>query len=135
MDPLQYVHTPKSVAVVGLSDNPYRPSYEVAEYLLEHGFTVIPVNPTITEVLGLTSYPSVSAIPKDIHIDIVDIFRRPESVPDVVHDVIRSGRRPTIWMQEGVVSEEARQLAQDHGMEVLMDLCLMKTHKRKRAGE
>lgn len=125
-----WLSLPKTIAVVGLSDNPTRYSYQVAEYLVAHGFTVIPVNPNLSQVFGRKSYPNVSDIPGDIPVDIVDIFRRPEAVPEVIANVIASGRKPTIWMQEGVVSPEGKRLAQEHGMDVLMDVCLMKTHKK-----
>lgn len=120
---------PKTIAVVGLSDKPDRPSYRVASYLREHGFTIIPVNPMIKEFLGIPSYPSVRAIPEEVHIDIVDIFRRSEEVPALVEEVIQTGRRPVIWMQEGVISEEAKQSAKMQSMDVVMDTCLMKSHQ------
>lgn len=122
------VTPPKTIAVVGLSDNPTRPSFSVASYLQEHGFTIIPVNPNLTEVLGVLAYPSLLAIPKEIHIDIVEIFRRPEEVPALVQEVIDSGRHPIIWMQEGVISPEGRKLAQEHGMQVIMNACMKKAH-------
>jgi uncharacterized protein len=120
---------PKVVAVVGLSDKPERPSYEVASYLIDHGFTVVPVNPNITEFLGIQAYPSLLAIPSDIPIDIVDIFRKSEEVPQIVREIIQIGRSPVIWMQEGVVSAEAETEAQSRGMQVIMDTCIMKTHR------
>lgn len=120
---------PKTVAVVGLSDKPERPSYEVASYLKSHGFTIIPVNPNITEFLGIKAYPSLSSIPKEIHIDIVDIFRKSEEVPQIVREVIQTGRSPVIWMQEGVISKEGENEAQSRGMQVIMDTCIMKTHR------
>jgi len=118
----------KSIAIVGLSNNPDRPSYIVAKYLLNNGFTIIPVNPTITHVFSLASYPTISSIPLSIPIDIVDIFRKSEEVPALVKEIITSGRKPIIWMQESVISEEGRQLAQKHGLTVIMDKCIMKVH-------
>ena len=120
---------PKTIAVVGLSDKPKRPSYQVASYLREHGFTILPVNPMITEFLGLPAYPSLSAIPTKTHIDVVDIFRRSEEVSAIVQEVMNTGRQPIIWMQEGVISEDAKQLAETYGLQVIMDKCMMKVHQ------
>ncbi len=117
---------PQTIAVVGLSDNPDKPSYQVAKLLLENNYKIVPVNPTISKVLEQKTYPSIESIPRDIKIDIVDIFRKPIDVPSVVNDVIRSGRKPLIWMQEGIISHEAKTLAESHGLVVVMNLCLMK---------
>lgn len=119
---------PKTIAVVGLSDKPERPSHQVASYLLEKGFTIIPVNPLLKTVLGLSSYPSISVIPKDIQIDVIDIFRRSEEVLAIVQEIVDSGRKPIIWMQEGVISQQAKELAEKNGMTVIMDKCMMKMH-------
>jgi len=120
---------PKTIAMVGLSDNPERPSYEVARYLIDRGFTVIPVNPMIQETMGLRSYPSISAIPPQIHLDIVDIFRKPDQVIAVLTEVVASGRKPFIWLQEGVGSEVARHFAEENGLQIVMDVCMMKMHR------
>ncbi len=122
---------PKTIAIVGLSDKPDRPSYEVGLYLKNHGFTIIPVNPTIQEVFGLRAYPSISAIPSTIYIDIVDIFRKPDQVVSVIQDVVNSGRKSFIWMQEGVGSKEAKAFAESHGFESVMDVCMMKVHRAR----
>lgn len=119
----------RTIAVVGLSDKPERPSFEVASYLQSQGFRVIPVNPHITEVLGEKAYPDIQSIPSDIPVDIVDIFRRSEEVMPHVKEAIKRGGVKTIWMQEGVINEEAKQLAEEHGIAVTMNFCLMKTHK------
>lgn len=116
----------KTVTIVGLSDNPQRPSYEVGLYLKNQGFNIIPVNPTINEVFGIKSYPSISAIPNTIQIDIVDIFRRPDQVIPIIEEVIKSGRKPLIWTQEGVGSPEAKAFAKQNGLEVVMNMCMMK---------
>ena|SRR5579859_955939 len=129
MDIQNLLALPKTIAIVGLSDKPDRPSYEVGLYLKDHGFTIIPVNPNVKEVFGLQVYPSVSAIPSDIHIDIVDIFRKPDQVMAIIQDVMDSGRTPFIWMQEGVGSPEAKNFADSHGLENVMDICIMKTHR------
>lgn len=118
--------------MVGLSDRPERPSYQVAQYLLSQGFEIIPVNPMVDEVLGRKSYASISDVLRVMDVDMVDIFRKPAAVPAIVTAVIESGQRPMIWMQEGVVCEEGKRLAEQAGMKVVMNACMMKTHK---AGE
>jgi hypothetical protein len=117
----------KTIAVVGLSSNPMRPSFGVSEYLQNHGFRIIPVNPRETEVLGEKCYGSLLDVPESI--DIVDIFRRSESVPEVVDEAIEKGTR-CIWMQEGVVHAEAAAKAEAAGIAVVMDLCILKEHRR-----
>jgi predicted CoA-binding protein len=120
---------PKTVAMVGLSDKPDRPSYGVGLYLKNHGFNIIPVNPTVKEIFGIRSYSSILEIPDSIKIDIVDIFRKPDQVVPIIEEVIKSKRKPIIWMQEGVGSPEAKALVEKNGMEVVMDMCMMKEHK------
>ncbi len=121
----------QTVAIVGLSDKPNRPSYEVGLYLKNHGFTIIPVNPMITEVFGLKSYPSILNIPSNIVIDIVDIFRRPDQVIPILEDVVKSGRKPLIWLQEGVGSPQAKAYSEQHGLTIVMNMCMMKEHIAK----
>ncbi len=111
----------RTIAVVGLSAKWYRPSYFAAKYLLDHGYRVIPVNPGQGSIFGQTCYPSVSAVPEAI--DLVDIFRRPEDVPPIVDEAIAVGAR-AVWMQIGVVHEEAAQKARDTGLDVVMDRCM-----------
>jgi predicted CoA-binding protein len=118
----------KTIAIVGLSDKPDRASYQVAEYLISQGYEVVPVNPMITEVFGRKSYASIEAIPKAIKVDLVDIFRKSEEVHPIVCAAILRGVMK-IWLQEGVKNEEAAQFAREHGAEVVMDVCLMKTMK------
>lgn len=113
----------KTIAVVGLSSNPMRPSFGVSRFLQRQGFRVIPVNPNETEVLGERAYPSVKDIPDSI--DIVNIFRRPARVPEVIDDALAKGAR-CIWMQEGVVNHEAAQKAEAAGLKVVMDRCILK---------
>ena len=117
----------RTIAVVGLSAKRYRPSYGVAEYMKRAGYHIIPVNPHETEVLGEKCYPDVDSIPEPI--DIVDIFRRPEFVPAIVEAAIRKGAK-VIWMQEGVTHEEAARRAREAGLEVVMDRCILKDHRR-----
>ncbi|MCR4263646.1 MAG: CoA-binding protein [Candidatus Roizmanbacteria bacterium] len=123
------VKSAKTIAVVGLSNKPERYSYQVADYLQKHGYRIIPVNPNISDVLGETAYPDLLSIPQDIPIDIVDIFRRSELVLPHVAEAVKRGDTKLIWMQEGVENEEARKLAEDNGMAVVMNACLMVQHK------
>ena len=115
----------KSIAVVGLSPKPHRPSHQVALYLMEAGYTIIPVNPGHDELLGLPCYPSLRAIP--LQVDMVDIFRRPEAILAVVEDAVAIGAR-FIWMQEGIVNEEAAAIAKAAGLSVVMDRCTKIDH-------
>jgi predicted CoA-binding protein len=117
----------KTIAVVGLSGNPMRPSFGVAEYMQREGYRIIPVNPQETEVLGEKSYARLEDIPE--HVDIVDVFRRPEFVPDIVDSAIRIGAG-AVWLQEDVVHEEGAQRARAAGLAVVMDKCLLKEHRR-----
>jgi hypothetical protein len=117
----------RTIAVVGLSAKRYRPSYGVAEYMQRAGYRIIPVNPHETEVLGEKCYPDVESVPGPI--DIVDIFRRSEFVPEIVEAAIRKGAK-AIWMQEGVIHEEAAHRAREAGLEVVMDRCILKDHRR-----
>ncbi|HEY5601459.1 MAG TPA: CoA-binding protein [Patescibacteria group bacterium] len=119
----------KTVAIVGLSDNPKRYSFEVATYIQSQGYKIIPVNPNITEILGEKAYPNILSIPKDIKIDVVDIFRRSEEVLPHVKEVVERGDIKTIWMQEGISNSEAESYAKLHGLDVVMNFCLMKAHK------
>jgi predicted CoA-binding protein len=121
------LHSARTIAVVGLSGKRFRPSYGVAEYLQRSGFRVIPVNPAVSEVLGERSYPDLDSIPGAV--DVVDIFRRSEFVPEIVEAAIRKGAK-AIWMQEGVVHEEAARRAEEAGLAVVMDRCILKDHRR-----
>ena len=115
------------IAMVGLSPDPNRPSHRVAKYLINQGYKVIPVNPDAQEILGTRSYSNMSSIPEPI--EIVDIFRRSEEVMPIVDEAIKVGAK-AVWMQEGVVNEEAASKAQDAGLLVVMDRCMLKEHKR-----
>ncbi|MFZ1024391.1 MAG: CoA-binding protein [Thermoplasmata archaeon] len=119
----------RTIAVVGLSDNPERDSNQVSRYLKENGYRIIPVNPFIREALRERSYPSLLAIPTDVSVDIADIFRRSDQVPPVVDEAIER-RIPTIWMQLGVESAEAAGRARAEGLTVLENLCIMQVHRR-----
>jgi uncharacterized protein len=117
-----------TIAVVGLSHKRFRPSYGVSEYMRRAGYRIIPVNPFETEVLGEKSYASLADVPE--HVDIVNIFRRSEFVPELVEAAIRIGAR-AVWMQEGVVHEAAAQRARAAGLTVVMDRCILKEHRRQ----
>lgn len=126
-DPIaEMLKSARTIAVVGLSSKRYRPSYGVAAYMQSAGYRIIPVNPNETEVLGEKCYARLEDIPEKI--DIVDIFRRSELVPEVVESAIRIGAK-AVWMQEGVVDEEAARRAREAGLEVVMDLCILKEHR------
>jgi predicted CoA-binding protein len=123
----QILEESKTVAVVGLSPKPERDSNEVAHYLQTAGYTIIPVNPTAEEILGEKVYPDLTSIPQKI--DIVDIFRRSEHVGPIVDDAIKIGAK-TVWMQLGVINEEAAQKASAAGLNIVMDLCILREHRR-----
>ncbi len=118
----------KTLAVVGLSSKFMRPSHGVSEYMQEHGYRIIPVNPQETSVLGEKCYPSLDDVPEPF--DVVVIFRRPEFVPEVVESAIRKGAK-VVWMQEGVEHHDAAQRARDAGLKVVMDRCLLKEHAKR----
>lgn len=118
----------KNIAVVGLSNSPLRPSHGVALYLQQHGYRIIPVNPTIESALGEKSYPSLDAVKEKI--DIVDIFRRPEFVPEIVDQAIQL-KVPAVWMQEEVVNQQAYDKAKKAGLFVVMDRCILKEHRAR----
>ena len=121
--------TMRTIAVVGLSDRPDRESYRVAEYLQRQGFRIVPVNPAVIEVLGERSYPDLAAIPPEVAIDVVDIFRKPEFIPAVVDGAIARGAR-AVWMQLGLAHNAAAEKARAAGLAVVMDRCLKVEHAR-----
>jgi hypothetical protein len=117
----------KTIAVVGLSDKPERDSYEVAKYLKDHGYTIIPVNPAKTEILGEKSYPDLSAIPS--RVDIVDIFRNIEAIPGIVDEAIKI-KAKVVWMQLGLTHNESARKARDAGLVAVQSKCLKIEHAR-----
>ena len=119
----------RTIAVVGLSSRRMRPSYGVSEYMQRAGYKIIPVNPNESDVLGEKAYARLEDVPEPI--DIVDVFRRPECVQDVVDSAIRIGAK-AVWMQEGVVNETAAEKARQAGLAVVMDRCILKEHRRLR---
>ena len=118
----------KTIAVVGLSASPLRPSHGVSAYMQSHGYKIIPVNPNIAEALGEKSYASLADVPEKI--DIVNIFRRPEFVEEVVDQAIQL-KVPAVWMQEEVINERAAKKAREAGIFVAMDLCILKEHQAR----
>ncbi len=116
----------KTIAVVGQSDSPLRPSHGVSAYMQSQGYRIIPVNPLIAEALGEKSYPSLLEVPE--RIDLVDVFRRSEYVDEIVEQAIRL-KIPAIWLQEDVVNELAAEKARSAGMFVVMDRCILKEHR------
>jgi len=117
----------RTIAVVGLSSKPGRPSLEVARYLQEHGYTIVPVHPRETEVLGETAYASLAEVP--VPIDVVDVFRRAEDTPEVARQAVAVGAK-VLWLQEGIVSDEAYRIASDGGLEVIMGVCIRSVRRR-----
>jgi len=122
------------IAVVGISSKPWRPSYEVASYLQEHGYRIVPINPNETEVLGEPAYPTLLDIPEDVRVDVVDVFRRPEHTPDTARDAVAIGAR-LLWLQEGIVNDEAARIASEGGLDVIMGVCIKKVRQRLMAAE
>jgi uncharacterized protein len=121
--------TAKTIAVVGLSSKPNRPSNDVSAYLQRHGYRIIPVNPGETEVLGERAYASLLEIPGDVQVDVVDVFRRSEETPEVARDAVAIGAK-TLWLQEGIYNEEAYRIADAAGLDVIMGVCIRNTKKR-----
>ena len=119
----------KTIAVVGLSDSPMRTSYDVSEYMQRQGYRIIPVNPTIASALGEKSYPTLSDVPGKI--DLVNVFRRSVFVPDIVDEVIRL-KLPALWLQEGVIHEEAAEKARQAEIFVVMDRCILREHRARK---
>ena len=125
----ELLKTAKTIAVVGLTDSPMRPSYGVAHYMRSWGYRIIPVNPNNTQWQGEKAYASLLDIPQKV--DIVNVFRRPDAVPGVVDQAIQI-KAPAIWMQEGVIHEEAAEKARQAGMFVVMDRCILKEHRKRK---
>ena len=116
------------IAVVGLSDDPSRPSYQIASYLMSEGYEVVPVNPTHATVMGLKSYPALKDVPGEV--DVVNVFRRPEFCADIARDAIAKGAKG-VWLQSGVRNDEAKRLAQSAGIDFVQDRCIMVEHRTK----
>jgi uncharacterized protein len=119
----------RTIAVVGLSARPDRPSHDVAAYLRSRGYRIVPVNPNEVEVLGERSYPSLLDVPDDVTIDVVDVFRRAEHAPQVARDAVAVGAK-ALWLQEGILSDEAYRIASEAGLDVVMGICIKRTKQR-----
>jgi uncharacterized protein len=119
----------RTVAVVGLSSRPNRPSHQVATYLQEHGYRIVPVNPNETEVLGERAYAGLRDIPEDVRIDVVDVFRRAEETPAIAREAVATGAR-VLWLQEGIVNDEAARIAMEGGLDVIMGVCIRHVRER-----
>ena len=129
-DPLviqRVLNSTRTIAIVGLSGNPLRASNFVGFYLQRHGYKVIPVNPRESEILGETSYPSLGDVPE--HVDVVNVFRQPDAVPEIAHAAVAIGAG-ALWCQFGVISPEGAQIAEDGGLAVVVDRCLKIEHAR-----
>ena len=122
------LNSAKTIAVVGLTDSSTRPSYGVSHYMQSQGYRIIPVNPNITDWMGEKAYPSLLDVPDKI--DIVNVFRRPDAVPEVIEQAIKI-KAAAIWMQEGVVHHEAAEKARQAGIFVVMDKCILKEHIKR----
>jgi uncharacterized protein len=126
---IKEIYQLKNVAVVGVSKNEEKPSYQVPRYLIEHGYNVIPVNPTVTEVLGRKCYPNVAAINE--RIDVVDVFRKSEDIPAVIEDVLKKKDGIKVfWMQLGIYNGDAERKAKENGIDVVYNRCMMEEHER-----
>jgi hypothetical protein len=119
----------RTIAVVGLSSNPERASYEVAEYLQSKGYRIVPVNPNETEVLGERAYPTLADIPSEIEIDVVDVFRRAEQTPAIAEEAVARGAK-VLWLQEGIANDDARRIGEAGGLSVVMGVCMRKQSQR-----
>lgn len=119
----------ETIAVVGLSSNPLKDSYHVAEFLQHKGYRIIPVNPNETEVLGETAYPTLLDVPREVRIDVVDVFRRAEHTPPIAEEAVKVGAR-VLWLQDGIVNEEAWRIAEAGGLTVIMGVCIRTTTRR-----
>jgi len=137
MDIAEILRKFRTVAVIGLSRDPMKDSYRVAEYLKSKGYRVIPINPSVEEILGERCYKNLLSIPEEVQrtVEIVDIFRKPEDALQPVSEAIklkeRFGNLKVVWMQLGIISEEAAKIAGEAGLTVIMDKCMMVEHKRK----
>ena len=127
-DEIRKFYRLKNIAVVGMSKNEGKAAHYVPKYLIDHGYHVIPVNPTATEILGRKSYPTVSSIPD--RVEVVDIFRRSEDVPSVVEDTLKKEGIQVIWMQEGIYSKEAENMAKEKDVSAVYNRCMMAEHRR-----
>ncbi len=125
-DILNILKNTKTIAVVGMSTKPHRPSVDVPLYLRDHGYNIIPVNPRATEIAGMKVYPDLGSIPEKV--DVVEIFMRPEEIPPVVDDAIKIGAK-VVWMQQGITNPEAAAHAEESGLTAVQDMCMRVAHR------
>jgi hypothetical protein len=119
----------RTIAIVGLSSRQDRPSHDVAAYLQGKGYRIVPVNPNETEVLGERAYPSLREVPPDVRVDVVDVFRRAEHTPEIARDAVAVGAK-ALWLQQGIVNDEAYRIASEAGLDVVMGICIRSTKRR-----
>jgi predicted CoA-binding protein len=124
----------RTIAVIGLSSGPERPSYEIAEYLQSKGYRIVPVNPKETEVLGERAYPTLADVPEEIAVDVVDVFRRAEYTPEIAEAAVARGAK-VLWLQEGIANDDARQIGEAGGLSVVMGVCMRQESKRLEGSE
>ena len=120
-----------TIAVVGLTSNPSKPSHYVSAYMRDHGYQIIPINPDESEVFGLTAYPDLASVPEPV--EFVDVFRRPEFCADVARAAVEAGAK-ALWLQSGITSAEARRIAEEAGLAYVEDRCVMVEHRRSGLG-
>lgn len=127
----EILRTSRTIAVVGMSEKPDRDSHQIGAYLIEKGYNVIPINPAVPSVLGRPSYPNLSAVPRDVTIDIVDVFRKSEAVPEIVTEALQRQPLPKlVWLQLTITSEPGRRAAEARGVPFLEDSCIRVQHRR-----
>jgi hypothetical protein len=124
----------ETIAVVGLSSNPDRPSNEVAAYLRAKGYRIVPVNPNETDVFGERAYASMLDVPQEVRIDVVDVFRRAEHTPEIAEQAVARGDAKVLWLQEGIANDDARRIGEDAGLTVIMGVCIKKQQQRLEGG-
>lgn len=128
----QLLKSAKTIAIIGASADPSRPSNSIMSYLQRAGYTCIPVNPNETEILGETAYPSLADIPSNIQIDIVNVFRRPAHTPEVARAAVARGNIKALWLQTGVTNDEAMDIARNGGLFAVQDECIAVRHRMNR---
>lgn len=123
----EFLEEYRNIAVVGISDKPERDSYRVSMYLKVHGYNIIPINPKMESWEGLKAYPDLKSVPRELNVDVVDIFRKSDAVYEIVSEALHLNPK-LVWMQETVINEDAADLAKSNGISVVMDRCMMKEH-------
>ena len=127
-DTIKLIYDFKNIAVVGMSEKKEKSAHYVPKYLIDHGFNVIPINPNYEQIMGIKSFDKVSDVQSDI--DIVNVFRKSEDIPDVVNDIIKKKNIKILWLQEGIHNSDAEEIAINNGIKVIYNRCIMKEHMR-----